>query len=168
MKEILTVLGFTICILSVICMARACMTMKQMIANDGYGWKEPEEVENEYAFSMEDLRLIARLVEAEAGNQSKLGKQAVAWVVFCRWMHDKGHRSVEGIIYQKGQFTLPKKEYSDHTWQAVLDIFRIHDGIIHGEDLFPDDLYYFRTGKYHKYGIPYEKIGDHYFSILGE
>lgn len=164
-KEILTFLGFSACVLSVVCMARACYTMKAFLANDG-GFNPPKDTPYGYAFAESELYLIASVVEAEAGNQCKLGKQAVAWVIYCRYIHQKGKKTLEDVIYAPHQFAKPAPFVHNSTVEAVREVFCIVDGTIHGEELFPNDLYYFRTKKYHSFGEPYEKIGDHYFSTL--
>ncbi|WP_243292278.1 cell wall hydrolase [Bacillus sp. FJAT-47783] len=49
--------------------------------------------------------LLARLVEAEAKGEPYAGKVAVATVVLNRVSHDQFPNSINGVIYQKDQFT---------------------------------------------------------------
>lgn len=51
-----------------------------------------------------ELDLLCRLVEAESGDQSKIGKQAVVWVVLNRLSSPRFPDTVERVIYARGQF----------------------------------------------------------------
>lgn len=55
---------------------------------------------------VEELWLLARLIEAEAGNQDFYGKQLVADVVFNRVDSDTFPDSIPDVIFQDGQFTV--------------------------------------------------------------
>lgn len=146
-------------------------------------WAEPEPEKNEAAFAVlirtaepeielevetlkEDefdrqVELLARCVEAEAGNQSRLGKQLVCDVILNRVQSESFPDGIEGVIMQEGQFAvvengaINKAVPTAETWEAVLAELngRIDEGVL-----------YFRTGGYPQYGEPYERIGDHYFS----
>ncbi|WP_455566738.1 cell wall hydrolase [Peribacillus muralis] len=52
-----------------------------------------------------EVELLARLVEAEAGNESYSGKVAVAEVVLNRVASGQFPNSIQGVIYQPGQFS---------------------------------------------------------------
>jgi spore germination cell wall hydrolase CwlJ-like protein len=53
----------------------------------------------------EDLRYMASIIYAEAGNQCEAGQQAVGIVVMNRVASDLFADTVYDVIYQKGQFT---------------------------------------------------------------
>lgn len=55
--------------------------------------------------SVNEKDLLAKLVEAEAKAESYKGKVAVAEVVLNRVEHETFPDSIEGVIYQRGQFT---------------------------------------------------------------
>ena len=144
-------------------------------ANDG--WAEPlpepitpafdvtiepkkEEAQMDYRAEYE-RELMARVVEAEAGNQSLLGKRMVAAVILNRVDHPSFPDSIKGVIYQAGQFTTVTNgriytvSPSEETREAVK---------MELEDRTETSVIYFNAGKYSAYGEPYEKVGDHYFS----
>lgn len=102
-----------------------------------------------------DDELIAMVVHAEAGNQSMLGKTAVAAVVLNRC--DAWGMTVESVIYQKDQFAIADT-YTEDDMRAVEIAHKVRD-------LFPADMLYFRNKHYHTFGKPYLQIGGHYFSL---
>ena len=107
---------------------------------------------------LSDQELIAMVVMSEAGNQDMLGKVAVASVVLNRC--DYFGLTVESVVKAKGQFSFPYYgTVTDECYRAV-------EIAEHSRDLFPATMLYFRNTKYHDFGIPYEKIGDHYFSLI--
>lgn len=63
---------------------------------------------DEVDYNQEELKLLACLVHAEAGDQSYDGKLAVANVVLNRVKSDKYPKTIEAVIYQSGQFTVAK------------------------------------------------------------
>lgn len=56
-------------------------------------------------YSEKDLRLLSAIIFCEAGNQCYAGKKAVGIVVMNRVKSDKFPNTVEGVLYQSGQFT---------------------------------------------------------------
>ena len=61
---------------------------------------------DEVKYTQEELKLLACLVHAEAGNQSYEGKLAVANVVLNRVKSKKYPNSIKEVIYQAGQFAV--------------------------------------------------------------
>ena len=107
---------------------------------------------------LSDQELIAMVVMSEAGNQDMLGKVAVASVVLNRC--DYFGLTVESVVKAKGQFSFP------YYGTVSEDCYRAVEIAEQSRDLFPATMLYFRNTKYHDFGIPYEKIGDHYFSLI--
>lgn len=107
---------------------------------------------------LSDQELIAMVVMSEAGNQDMLGKCAVASVVLNRC--DYFGLTVESVVKAKGQFSFP------YYGTVSEDCYRAVEIAEQSRDLFPATMLYFRNTKYHDFGIPYEKIGDHYFSLI--
>lgn len=107
---------------------------------------------------LSDQELIAMVVMSEAGNQDMLGKVAVASVVLNRCNYFG--LTVESVVKAKGQFSFP--------YYGIVseDCYRAVEIAEQSRDLFPATMLYFRNTKYHDFGIPYEKIGDHYFSLI--
>ena len=103
----------------------------------------------------EDLYLVASVVEAESANQSELGKRLVADVIFNRLEAVEYPNTVSEVILQRGQFTGHRLAPNSSTLRLV------------EEELYSRTNSYvlwFRTKRYHKYGRPIVKEGDHYFS----
>ena len=109
---------------------------------------------------LSDQELIAMVVMSEAGNQDMLGKCAVASVVLNRC--DYFGLTVESVVKAKGQFSFP------YYGTVSEDCYRAVEIAEQSRDLFPATMLYFRNTKYHDFGIPYEQIGDHYFSLIEE
>lgn len=111
--------------------------------------------------SKEDLDVLERCVEAEAGNQGLLGKQYVTDVILNRMYSDDYPNSIIGVIYQENQFevvncgTIETINVSEETKEAIqLELeSRLDESIIH-----------FKTKDYHKFGEPMFQHKDHYFS----
>ena len=150
----------------------------------GSNWAEPlpEPVQHEAAFQIEIKRaepeitlevetmtegfdkqidLLARCVEAEAGNQSVLGKRLVCDVILNRVASEAFPDGLEAVINQEGQFgvvsngAIDKAVPSEETIAAVLTELN---------ERIDSEVLYFQTGSYSKFGEPYEKVGDHFFS----
>lgn len=62
----------------------------------------------EVDYTKEDLKLLACLVHAEAGDQCYEGKLAVANIVLNRIKSSKYPNTLKDVIYQPGQFTVAK------------------------------------------------------------
>jgi hypothetical protein len=107
---------------------------------------------------LSDQELIAMVVMAEAGNQDMLGKVAVASVVLNRCNYFG--LTVESVVSAKGQFAFP------YYGTVSEDCYRAVEIAEQSRDLFPATMLYFRNTKYHDFGIPYEQIGDHFFSLI--
>ena len=108
----------------------------------------------------EEYDVLARCVEAEAGNQDLLGRQLVVDVVFNRVDSPDFPDNVIDVIYQEHQFAvvtdgrIDKVTPSEDTYKAI--------------DLECDiqintEVMYFSAEGYLPYGEPWEKVGDHYF-----
>ena len=107
---------------------------------------------------MTDDDIIAAVVMSEAGNQDLLGKTAVAATILNR--ADYFDLTIEQVVNAKGQYSYPYYgKITDEAYRAV-EIAR------ENRDLFPATMMYFRNTHYHDFGIPYEQIGDHFFSLI--
>jgi len=111
----------------------------------------------------EEIELMERCVMSEAGDQSIECQEAVATVILNRWQHpDKYPDTIEGVIMDPGQFSI-----YDNGKPTVSVRVAVHNAIVYYntavQDL-PSQVYYFRSGRYHDFGTPYESIDDLYFS----
>ena len=107
------------------------------------------------------LELMAKVVEAEAGNQGLLGKRMVVDVILNRARDEDFPDTIVDVIFQKNAFSVigngmyAKVEVSKETWEAVMMEIK--------EVTYPDLFYFCSTG-YPIYGTPWDKVGDHYFN----
>lgn len=121
--------------------------------------KEVAVVSNRREVSEKEFALLERVCMSEAGNQPIEGKIAVLETVLNRV--DLGLGTIEEVITAPNQYSIADNgEPNEECTKAVNMV--LYDG-----DVYDNNMLYFRTGKYHNFGIPYMKIGAHYFS-LGE
>lgn len=109
-----------------------------------------------------DIQLLAALIYCEAGNQPYDGKVAVGAVVMNRIASSRFPNTLEGVIYQRGQFTpalngklgrvLASGKIPAACYEAAQDSMNGANPV--GNALF------FNTGRVGTVGY---KLGDHYF-----
>lgn len=111
---------------------------------------------------MDELEPMAICIEAEAGNQNLTGKRMVADVILNRVDDPDFPNTITEVISQKYAFTsfwdggMDKVvEPSEETFLAVR---------MELEERGWPGLLYFTAGEWPKYGTPWKKVGDHYFS----
>lgn len=109
----------------------------------------------------DSLELVAICVEAEAGNQSILGKRMVADVILNRVDDPDYPNSVEEVIKQRYQFS----SYWDGRMEKIIPSEESYEAVRMelSERSYPEILF-FTAGKYSVYGTPYCQVEDHYFS----
>lgn len=110
------------------------------------------------SLSDEDLDLIALIVHAEAGNQSRDGKRLVADVILNRLDSPRFPNDIPSVVSQTGQFAtyrVRNRYVADNSdYDAVLsELYRRLDPTV----------LYFASGHYIG-TTPLYKVGDHYFS----
>lgn len=112
------------------------------------------------AASDNDIYLLGKLVEAEAGNQDETGKRLVCDVVLNRVANPRFPDTVEGVIFQKNQFSV--------AWTGVIhgsepteNILRIvKEELVDQVDY--EALFFCNYG--YNGNTPLYIYGDHYFS----
>lgn len=110
----------------------------------------------------DSLELLAICVQAEAGNQPLIGRRMVVDVILNRVDDPDWPDTIEGVITQRNQFT----SYWDGGMNRVREPDKRTIKAVQMElkkRSYPG-LYYFTAGGYSKYGTPWKKVGDHYFS----
>lgn len=118
-----------------------------------------EEVNPEPIVIYDSIDMLARCVEAEAGNQGLLGKRLVVDVILNRVDSERFPNDVASVISQKGQFAvypnaMNRVTVSQETMDAiVLELERRTD----------DRILFFTAWHYNKYCVPAYQCGDHYF-----
>ena len=120
---------------------------------------EVETLEND-SFDRQ-IDLLCRCVQAEAGNQSALGKRLVCDVILNRVASETFPDGIEDVIYQDGQFGVVSNGSIDNaepTAETVEAVLTEMNGRIDTEIL------YFQTGGYSQYGEKAYQVDKHYFS----
>ena len=108
----------------------------------------------------DDAVLMYYCIEAEAGNQSELGKRLAADVIINRMYDEDWPDTILGVISQKNQFSV---------WEsgAIFKVVPSEETIaavnMELERRISEEVVYFNAIGY-TYGTPYEKVGAHYFS----
>ena len=116
------------------------------------GNEETKVTPNEY-------NLLLRVCMSECGGkhgEPLEGKIAVVETILNRC--DIYGKSIEEVIYEPYQYSVANNGEPDETVEQAVDIAL-------RENIYPDDMIYFRTGNYHSFGEPYKQIGNHYFSL---
>ena len=116
------------------------------------------ETELETKYTEDDFELLARVIEAEAGGESDYHKLCVGTVVMNRVASDKYPDTIEGVIYQPGQYQCVtnshiNKEPSESSYEAA-------ESILDGRRMFRSSVVYqaeFIQGKV------VERVGNTYF-----
>lgn len=110
----------------------------------------------------EEAELIAKTVQAEAGNQNFEGRRLVAATILNRKESPDFPDEVEEILSQENQFTTyGKLDKTEATWQDRLAVK------METESRINDEVIFFRTGHY-GCGEPLFQHQDHYFSGLAD
>lgn len=114
-------------------------------------------------YTEEEIKMIAQLTMAEAGNQSELGKRLVIDVVLNRVEHENPQfpDTVKEVIYQKNQFSPIWDGRFEKYYASEENIQLVKEEIERRTD---HDVIFFRTTRYSDYGVPLYCVGDHYFS----
>lgn len=109
----------------------------------------------------EQIEVLARCVEAEAGNQTLDVKRAVVAVIMNRVDDEDWPDSISEVISDPYEFAtywngrMNEVTPSEDTYEAIQ---------MEMETRSYPGLYYFDMDKYLLYGTPYKQMGDLYFS----
>ena len=130
-----------------------------LIFPDAYFNPETEEY-NEEEF-WDDCELLALVCVAEAKGESELGKRLVIDTVLNRVDSSYFPGTIREVVYAPGQFgcvsngSIDKVEYDEYIAKLVLEEFNNRTN---------NEVLYFRTGGYFRFGKSVIKEGNHYFS----
>lgn len=133
----------------------------------GYVSKKYSEQSSGY-YDSDDLYLVAQLVHQEAKYTSKEGLIAVANVVYNRLRSSKFPSTLEGVVFEEGQFSpaenrskLKAVHPSSGAIDAVIEIFA------RGKTILPRNVLYFRASRMGKEWSSsrsfYGQFGGNYF-----
>lgn len=120
--------------------------------------KTDKEEKNYYST---DEYILAKLMIAEAENQSEEGKRLVVACVLNRLDENVYGETIEEVIYQKNAFSCIENGRFDNVtiYKEDLELVRLEM-----ENRSNTAVKHFRTDKFHDFGDPAFKVEDHYFS----
>lgn len=110
---------------------------------------------------LESMEMLARCVEAEAGNQGLEGKRLVVDVILNRVRDKDFPDTIAEVITQEYHFSsywngaMERVTVSEETRQAIR---------MELEEIGYPGVMYFREGDWSLYGTPWKQVRDHYFS----
>lgn len=108
-----------------------------------------------------EVRLLALLADAEAGNQPEKGQRLVIDTVLNRVDDVHFPDTITAVIYQRNQFSPVQ---SGSIWRRRVKpemVKLVREELKHRTN---DKVVFFRMWRYGPYGSPMFRIGDHYFS----
>lgn len=112
-----------------------------------------------------DMRMLAKLVHAEAGNQDRLGKRLVVDVVLNRVDSENYPDSIPEVIYERHgkiwQFTAAGNGMLAEAVPTADDYAAVYTELT-GER-FDDQVLFFSAGGYQSWCMPLFQHGEHYF-----
>ena len=120
---------------------------------------QEEEVIEEPVVIYDSIDMLARCVEAEAGNQGLLGKRLVVDVILNRVDDPRFPNDIASVISQKGQFSvypymISRATVTEETLEAItLELERRTD----------NRILYFNTRHFKKWYTAAYQCGDHFF-----
>ena len=130
--------------------------------------EEPTEEDTYYcewmgiAFSREEYELLCRTTYCEAGGESLKTQVMVCLAILNRYDSDMFADTIHGVVYAKNAFSVTKwKDFEKRGWNEKTEE-AVQMAL--AENNHPRDMFYFRTGHYHKWAKNYKKVGKVYFS----
>ena len=123
--------------------------------------EDPTEEEIEEEIRFDEMKLIAQLVMAAAGNQDLTGKRYVADVVLNRVDSDDFPNTVEEVIYPENQFSVIENGAFDEAGWTITEECYEAVKLEYEERLNYDILYFSREPS--KYASNHFKHQDHWF-----
>lgn len=127
---------------------------------------QPESDTDEVVLPYATYRILAGLVEVEAGNQDEYGKRLVVDTVLNRVNDPQFPDTIVDVIYQPYQFSVVGngqfQKYIDGRLEIPEENYRIvAEELIDQADY---DVVFFQNSGWSSYGQHAYKYGDHYFS----
>jgi hypothetical protein len=116
--------------------------------------------EPELEVTDEEYQLLLRVCMSEAGGRNGEpleGKVAVIVTILNRV--DLGMGTIEQVVHDA--YSTAYNGEPDETCVKAVEL-----ALTGQHEAYPKNMIAFRTGNYHSFGTPYEKIGNHYFSTV--
>lgn len=135
------------------------------VAHEEYEMKQRNEAQSEREEQrlVEDIKEVALVVHAEAGNQDLLGKILVASVIENRVNDSRFPNNVHDVIWQSGQFNVVRNgAYNKAKRNIDMESYAAAWMVFTEDKVYDDKVLFFSRGKGPGYG--HYKHGDHWFS----
>lgn len=114
------------------------------------------------AISQKDYELLCRTTYCEAGGEPFKTQVMVCLVILNQYGSNKFADTIHGVVYAKNAFSVTLwKDFEERQWNEETE--RAVQKAL-AENKHPRDMFYFRTGHYHKWAEDYKKVGKVYFS----
>ncbi len=115
-----------------------------------------------FALTQQEYELICRTVCCEAGNQDLETQKMVALTILNRLQSGEFGETISEIILAENAYEATRwNGFESRMWTQQVQ--KAVDYALK-ENNYPSNMYYFRTEHFHKFGKPYVKSGDLYFS----
>lgn len=95
-------------------------------------------------FSQKDIDILYKICHAESRGEGEKGQMAVANVILNRVKSSDFPNSIEGVVFQSGQFT-PAASGSFNSISPSAQVKESVRKVINGERVFADDVLYFKS-----------------------
>lgn len=112
-------------------------------------------------YTDEEIDLIALCTMAEAEGEPELGQRLVIDVILNRRESGAWGSTVHDVVYAPNQFTSMTNGRADRCYVKESIRALVVEEI---RDRTDKSVLYFRSGRFHDFGIQLYKIGNHYFS----
>lgn len=125
--------------------------------------KSPPDEEESLGYTDDEIDLLARITMAESENQCEEGKRLVVDTVLNRVDSEHFPDSIQEVIFQKNQFCpttngrLNRCHVKDDIREIVVEEIK---------DRTNENVMFFNSIGFTRYGKPMFKVGDHYFSSM--
>ena len=124
---------------------------KARVAEEAQKWKEATDksrsiVVRTKEIDFDDLYLLARLVESEAGNEGYETKMMVASVVMNRVADSRFPNTIKEVVYQNGQFEVTARKVTGVLMidrEPSLDSLRVANDILNKGSILPSNVLVF-------------------------
>lgn len=121
--------------------------------------EQTEEITEEHTVIYDSIDMLARCVEAEAGNQGLLGKRLVVDVILNRVDDPRFPNDVASVISAKGQFSV----YPYMMNHAIVTEETLEAITLELERRTDNRILYFNTRHFKKWYTAAYQCGDHFF-----
>ena len=108
-----------------------------------------------YEYTPEEMVMIGKIVQHECPHESEMGQRLVIDTILNRVECDAFPNTVKGVLNQPGQYCNPTKYPKDGVYKLIAQEIYSRTN---------NQIFWYKTGGYHKYGNPIIKEGSHYFS----